>query len=897
MHLPLRLLAVLLPSLCSTAAPAQQARREPGADGEPLRAARFLENLRGGQSNGGVRLSGDLDLDGDVDLLQFIVPPGTFPVRGMQTWLAQGTRDGEPVFELAHELAFELGFSPFELARHVGLGDVTGDGLPDLLYERKDLAEVVGPSGVLVHAGLGDGSFGEPLLIETGGIVMGFVVGDCDGDGDSDVLLHDSGANFVRTLAWWHHDGESFVPSGTALDVTSLAPLRISGIDLEGDGITDAVAGTFNGFGTLLAFRTVAGSPTFHSTTVLPSVVGSIAQYCKSGDLDGDGYEDTLVVFDDFDADEIHLVVVLHTDSGYLAAPPQTFVNPTFDPVSSRDGVLADWDEDGDLDYVSQYFTWMENAGDATFAPAGKVFSSYKGGNDYNSLQVTDVDGDGHLDALSEWTLFRGDGDMPGPASVPPRDDYLLLHWSTQEDWEEDGDLDLVDLGILNLNQGDSSFVQHWASIPLGSNEHIAAWGDFDGDGFRDLVTALFIAQEYPDPPLFDRMRFFTGDEDGDYSLSSSVPSTIEIDTGGVSLSGDLDTDGDLDILVEDGFHANDGYARFGYGPVAAFSGLPLQALDIDGDQDLDLLVEDGSLLEILLNHGPGSGPSFEIRILGSYVTGQLESFLDADEDGDLDLAIVRPSQDTLKVFEQYAPGSFSIAVVLPSTELLGRADQMDVNGDGLLDLVVARKAPHSYYPNNYYQLLSSWVRRQGLAFSGRREWMVRDQPRVFGDFDGDGDRDALGNWLLENRQFDGPRDGWSVQYGLEDSTPGSGGIQPVLGGRGPFRLDTGPAVAVGRGRGGASGWLIAGRERDEVAYAGITLLIDPVQVVVPLVLGGPSDVPGAGTAVQPLPTNAALIGRTFTFQVVLVDSAAPGGFSATNGVEIRFGAGTELVR
>jgi hypothetical protein len=878
---------------------AQQLARGPAPvqpRGTPIVAPRYLDGLQSPVTNGGVRASGDVDGDGDVDLLEFRREESPFYPLGMQTWL----NDGAGEFALAHELAFDV--SPandsfFDIARLVALADVTGDAVLDLVYERRDATQPnwwnhVGPSGVLVHPGLGDGSFAPAILIDTGGIASYFVVGDCDGDGDDDILIQqsNSGTTFQNQLVWWRYQGGTFV-AGAPLVVDADVPLHLTAFDVDGDDITDAVAGTFGGYDTLQVFRTVNGVPTLHASIPLPAEVHNINQRLRTGDIDGDGDEDVLLTFDAYSWNgPFYLLPILHRPSGLHVEPLQPQPNANIEQVISREGVLADWDEDGDLDYVSPTFSWMENTGGAHFELAGQQHSAAASWQ--SQLQITDLDGDGHVDAIADWMLVTGDGTIPRTASMPEWNDALNYTWAQMEDWEGDGDLDLVSPYSLLLNDGSGTSQVRFTNPPFtGEQFDLVGWGDFDSDGFRDQVGAAFVF-EFPSPPVFVGMRFFAGDDSGGYHATAVVPSPIEMTVDG-SLAGDIDGDGDEDILTRNGFWENDGSTAFGTATVAAYTGLPLLALDVDGDTDLDVLVARGTQLELLENQGAAS---FVVQSVGFWATGLLPRFLDVDEDGDLDLVTTRMDHDGVGVHEHLANGTFAPRFVLEAPATSGPPGTMDVNGDGRLDLVFARQGHGFYSPSSNTPLLSAWLRGPGLTFTERVEWVVREAPLAYGDLDGDGDVDAIQHYRVENLQFYGPAAGSAVQYALDAATPGSGGVHPVLGVVGPLRPGGSGTLAIGRGLGGAAGQILLGRERADTLVGGVRILVDPQTVFRSFLLGGPAGVAGAGAARLHVPMSAGLVGETFTCQALLVDPGASAGVSATNGVELQIGAWTPTV-
>jgi hypothetical protein len=854
--------------LGSLVASGQERIRPPRmAAGPAFVAPRLLTDLTVGATNNGVDLVGDMDNDGDVDLLASVAQP-----KAVQFW----QNDGSEHFTLAQTTS--LGF--WEFPQY--LADVTSDGVLDLYccFGNRPTPH----STLSVRPGLGDGRFGTQIEVSFPGYFCDIATGDCDGDGDLDVFFHDidnSGPVYKDSLYWLRYEGGSFVP-GTPLVLDDTYHSEFRALDIDGDGKADAVAASY-GPNALLFYRTVSHVPTFDSAAPLPGELFIGNRTFRTGDLDGDGDDDVLVVAEDVDNELFWFQGVLNSPGGFTAAPLQSLTNDILaDHYLRQDGELVDWDADGDLDFFSPTFVWMENTGGASFSLAGQVYWGLTSVNNFTAI-VTDLDSDGHPDALARWVCMYGGGSFPSRVSSPSEQSLNALNaWSVLEDWEGDGDLDLVGSKKLHLNNGDGSFASRTTNPPMtGIDGQLLqkGWGDFDGDGFRDLVMAEDIY-----PSGFERMLFFTGSETGAYQLSPSVPSPVEMSSG---LAGDLDGDGDVDILSTDGFWANDGAAHFGSSAIPVYSGQPLLALDLDRDGELDLFVDRGGSLEWLRNLG---ALSFQVAGLGipAPTPSQL-SALDVDDDGDLDLAVTRPTTGTLEIFQQLPGGVLALAASLAAPQAVGSAGQIDVNGDGHLDLVVGRSFDGfgTSYP---LEILSSWIRGQGLTFTAHREWVGQAAPLGFGDMDRDGDVEPVGIGIFENLRFDGPEDGTAVQYGLDAATSGAGGIHPVLGSGGPTRPGVRAWLVIGRGRGGAFGVLLAGDQRADVMDSGFRRLVDSPIIPRTFVLDGPKGAPGKGSLALPVRPVAALIGRTRDFQVVLVDPGASGGLSATNGLEVHFG-------
>lgn len=844
----------LVPAL-AVAQRARVAREDPFHDDRPFLAPRFLFELESSTRNHGARATGDLDGDGDLDLVTLEYSPTSRP-PGARAWLNEGEGDFSAGPLLVIEPWDGDGRINSRIATVVFLADVTGDGVLDLAYERGNPSTPVAGQGVLVHPGLGDGSFGAGLLAPNG--VQGdFHIGDCDGDGDADLLMVDSSG-----MAWRSFQAGSFV-AGTSIAITTG---QLSTVDLDGDGLTDIVSR----WTTVRLYRTVAGVPTFLAEIPLPPEIPTGNSRVRAGDLDGDGDTDLLALHQ---SSVFRLLPLRNDGTSFTALPLQAFEPVPYQNIDIH-GVLADWDGDGDADYVSSSLVWMENVGAASFAlPASE--SEVATVSLESPVQVVDVNGDGRLDALRGKVCLFGNGSIPDRSSLTAGiGAFGSPAWDLLEDWEGDGDLDLVSSRHLYLNNGDGTFESRSTPRPAppgtGSGIDIA-WGDFDGDGFRDLVVIDLLFH-------FKGMRLFRGTEDGSYVSSSTVPSPIQM-TGG--LAGDLDGDGDLDILAEGGIWQNDGTGQFGTAVVPVYSGVPRVAQDVDGDLDLDLLVERPNRLWMLTNLG---GLSFSEVNLGPYASTFHPVFMDVDEDGDLDLAVTQDTNDVVRVREQLPGGSFAAPFDLPAAGVFSRAGQIDVDADGRLDLVASASTPEGIGH------LVVWFRGAGLDFPRRRDWVTDDYPSAFGDVDGDGDVEPIGGSSFENFRFDGPEDGSAVQYGLELRTPGTDGRHPILGSRLPVRPGRDAELVIRGGLGGASGFLLRGPARASVFAGGFHNLVQAPEIVHSFVLDGAPDVAGAGSHVVRRPITAAIVGRTFAYQAVIVDPGASAGLAATNGLEIRYG-------
>lgn len=350
---------------------------------------------------------------------------------------------------------------------------------------------------------------------------------------------------------------------------------------------------------------------------------------------------------------------------------------------------LADYDADGDLDlFWGDFFEpgllLIENSGSCPapafrappvqFPPQDPVLTS-----GYNAPTFGDVDGDGRLDlvmgvlggaynpnrttvgnlyyltrsAANGWTV-RAHALLPildvGSESIP-----------ALADLDGDGDLDLLLANKLDPDRLTTSLVYAFENVgtptapalrgrgalPLAGRYHFApAVGDLDDDGRPDLLLGQFGAA----------VSWHRGTGPGAFALFDSAVVTITRGSNTVPTLGDLDGDGDLDLLVGEASGWLNYYRNDGTPAAPAFAlvsdewagirvgrrSAPLLA-DLDGDGDLDLLVgAEQGVLALFRNQGTRQAARFvrdatfvlEVPALAAPATGDL------DGDGDLDLVV-----------------------------------------------------------------------------------------------------------------------------------------------------------------------------------------------------------------------------------------------------------------
>ena len=330
-------------------------------------------------------------------------------------------------------------------------------------------------------------------------------------------------------------------------------------------------------------------------------------------------------------------------------------------------------------------------------------------------------------------------------------------------DYDGDGDLDMYVTSfnatdILFRNNGTGTFSDATASAGLSGLQHgrTPIWGDYDNDGDLDL----YVTREGGLPA--DLWRNNSG------TTFTNVATTVGVDmTGGMSAAwGDYDRDGFLDILVTrwcgrpllyrnngDGTFTNRsteaGLARSGCGVGAIFGDY-----DSDGDPDIYLtfLGVDNALYR---NNGDGTFTDVttyaNVRGNGA---GEGAALGDYDNDGDLDLYVVNDSGHPNILYRNNGDGTFTDVTNQAGVGDMGTGRGValgDYDNDGYLDITVLNWDGHILYHNNSNGTFSDVTELSGIIGS------VSGNGVAFGDYDDDGDLDiyatsmGVSNFLYRN--------------------------------------------------------------------------------------------------------------------------------------------------
>jgi hypothetical protein len=508
--------------------------------------------------------------------------------------------------------------------------------------------------------------FGDGIVIANNAITAQSVAtADLDGDGDTDVISASPGDGSIR---WYRNMGGQFPAlSPSTIDILNGAS-RVIATDLNRDGAIDIVASGIGGADGKAQFAWYRNNgevnPTFIGS-ILGDGLGGPASI-EAADLDGDGDTDLLLAL------RLSNQVVWYENLGGLA--PGFAFHLITDQANGAAAVKAgDLDMDGDLDVVmaaenTDTIAWFKNEGGAPLRFSPRVIRTSTqppspGRSFTRTLDLADINFDGKLDVVygskdgAEIGWYENEGGSEPQFRLHVVSAELSnVEYVLSADVNRDGDVDLVAASGNRVtvfeNSGDPQpqFAQQDLS-PDAAGVQAVVSADVNGDGLLDLLAASQDDNRivwYPNLAVH-RSAFY-------------APQTRSVVTTGfrarMASSGDLDQDGDIDIVSILGtqilWHQNDGQHPPTFQSRVVDSGLDggrwVNVADLDGDGDLDIISANTNDNRIAWHENSGGAtPSFSTHVISKNASG-VRAALAADLDGDGDMDVYSASHGDNKI-------------------------------------------------------------------------------------------------------------------------------------------------------------------------------------------------------------------------------------------------------
>jgi hypothetical protein len=589
----------------------------------------------------------DIDLDSAPDLVTLN------PSQGTVTWhrnLEEGNL-GEGGFGEARtfEVAEPLGNTSF-VRLFLEVADFDGDGDVDLAVAGGREFSV----SILANS---SGDFTVVHSFRVGRPLGAFTVGDLNGDGRPELLVTPARG---ATTVWLNqlHEPE---PGGGFAETNPLAldfdTLTLA--DIDGDATLDLLLGVRDGAGTTIRILRGRGLSGLGDGSFLsPQNVAAEGTLLRVDDLSGDGRADLAV------ATAGQAAVLVQGERAGLVL--EAAIYPTMDWAHFVD--VGHLNRDEFLDVVTSNadlasFAVLLNLGDGTL---GEFRLSRPGGSLPAGVAV-DLNIDGVDDLVLRatggagrdrgfWVLLNlGEGTFGEPAFVPSAagggggggvDSQFL----GKADVDGDGRVDVLAPGLRNttfisvlFNGGDGGFDQERV-LDVGRGPWSVAAGDLDADGDLDLLTPNGLTSD---------LSILLQETPREFAAQASVP--VAEGPRFVTL-GDFNGDGHLDVVTAGARRDESVNVFLGRGdgtietaPLRTDLGraaIALTASDLDQDGFLDLITTDQQAVKsISVLLGRGDGTFSRPQRFGSGNEPRFSVAADMDNDGDVDIVTCHRGQ------------------------------------------------------------------------------------------------------------------------------------------------------------------------------------------------------------------------------------------------------------
>ena len=341
--------------------------------------------------------------------------------------------------------------------------------------------------------------------------------------------------NGGRTVAWGDYDNDGH-------------------LDILLTGANSALTGDWSIFSKIYRNN---GDNTFTEQTKI-SLTGVYSSSAVWGDYNNDGYLDILLT--GYTGSEN--VSKIYRNNGDNTFTEQTSISLT--GISGK-AAWGDYDNDGDLDILI-------TGSSGQFSPTTKIYRNNYPENTFTeqtSISLTNISGtaawgdynnDGYLDILimgvnssqkSMTKIYCNNGDNTFTEQISLSLMGLQYGSAAWGDYDNDGYLDILLAGDnstgshfakIYKNNGDNTFTEKTSINLIGTRYSTTTWADYDNDGYMDILITGFISLQKG-----STSKIYHNNRDNTFTEQTSIH-IFDMEGGAVAW-GDYDNDGDLDLL------------------------------------------------------------------------------------------------------------------------------------------------------------------------------------------------------------------------------------------------------------------------------------------------------------------------------------------------------------
>jgi hypothetical protein len=555
---------------------------------------------------------------------------------------------------------------PFTVLSSGVLIDLNGDGNADLIISGGDSAPGFDGIGVLMSNG--DGTFQNLVFYVAGrdNSAGNPIVADFNGDGIPDVIIPGSSGIWLFT----GKGGGAFNPG--VLTTPFSGAFWMAAADFNGDGIPDLVV-SYNpsGLGVLLG----KGGGYFQPPV---SIGNNPWAYVVAGDVNGDGYPDVVVP---------GATIYLNNRRGGFQAPYTV-------SVPGEGVALGDVNGDGITDLAGSQGYVALGLGRGKFAPG--VANTVANTNGWYSVALAEmINGrkPGYddiivgLNGTVSVLVNRGNDTFPDGEWIPISGGN---NCGASADFNGDGKPDLAVLTgqglqiLLGTGKATSPYTLG-VTLPFSGGGCPIA-GDVNGDGIPDLLEGA---------NSLGGVGVYLGKGDGTFTLAS----VVAMGPANNLVLGDFNHDGKVDFATSSNELALGNRDGTFQSPIAIIPNPPplgftwIAAGDVNNDGWTDLLATQSQYccgaLYVMLNNQHGGFNLTTITDADAPISVMLA---DLNGDGNLDAVVTEDGNATAHIYLGNGLGEFKSGqtnIPYPFVDELP-AQIGDVNGDGILDLLLA---------------------------------------------------------------------------------------------------------------------------------------------------------------------------------------------------------------